>query len=251
MEKTIDTLLSHRSIRNYSDKEIDDVTLDLILKAACNGSTTGNMQLYSIIITRDKEKMKSMAPFHFNQPIATNAPLLLTFCADFNRFYKFCEYRDAETDAYDNIQSYHWAVIDAIIAAQNACVAAESLGLGICWLGTITYNVDKFIDFLKLPERVIPVACISVGYPASDPGLTDKLPVEAFIHRETYSDYTKEDIDRLYKEKEENPNTLRLYEENGIRNLARIFTEKRYTKKDNEHFAAILTEALKKQKFMP
>lgn len=251
MEKTIDTLLSHRSIRNYSDKEIDDVTLDLILKAACNGSTTGNMQLYSIIITRDKEKMKAMAPFHFNQPIATNAPLLLTFCADFNRFYKFCEYRDAETDAYDNIQSYHWAVIDAIIAAQNACVAAESLGLGICWLGTITYNVDKFIDFLKLPERVIPVACISVGYPASDPGLTDKLPVEAFIHRETYSDYTKEDIDRLYKEKEENPNTLRLYEENGIRNLARIFTEKRYTKKDNEHFAAILTEALKKQKFMP
>ncbi len=251
MEKTIDTLLSHRSIRNYSDKEIDDVTLDLILKAACNGSTTGNMQLYSIIITRDKEKMKAMAPFHFNQPIATNAPLLLTFCADFNRFYKFCEYRDAETDAYDNIQSYHWAVIDAIIAAQNACVAAESLGLGICWLGTITYNVDKFIDFLQLPERVIPVACISVGYPASDPGLTDKLPVEAFIHQETYSDYTKEDIDRLYKEKEENPNTLRLYEENGIRNLARIFTEKRYTKKDNEHFAAILTEALKKQKFMP
>ncbi|MCL2247544.1 MAG: nitroreductase family protein, partial [Lentimicrobiaceae bacterium] len=153
MNSTVKTILEHRSIRKFTSQDIDEQTLDLILKAACNGSTMGNMQLYSIIVTKDKEKMKAMAPFHFNQPMATNAPVILTFVADFNRFNKYCKYRDAATDAYSNLQSYHWAVIDAIIAAQNACVAAESLGLGICWLGTITYNADKFIEALQLPQH--------------------------------------------------------------------------------------------------
>lgn len=251
MNNTIETIFSHRSIRKFTEEKIDEKTLDLILRAACNGSTMGNMQLYSIIITKDKTRMQEMAPYHFNQPIATNAPLILTFCADFNRFNKFCLYRDAQTDAYNNLQSYHWAVIDAIIAAQNACVAAESLGLGICWLGTITYNVDQFINILKLPQNVIPVACISFGYPAETPDLTDKLPLEALIHKEYYHDYSEEDINHLYEEKEKNPNTLKLYEENQMDNLAKIFTEKRYTKKDNEQFATLLINALKKQNFIP
>ena len=249
MNNTIETILKHRSIRQFTDEKVAPDTLELILKTACNGSTTGNMQLYSIIVTQDKERMKEMAPFHFNQPIATNAPLILTFCADFNRFNKFCLYRDANTQAYSNMQSYHWAVIDAVIAAQNACVAAESLGLGLCWLGTITYNVDKFIDILKLPQHVIPVACIAFGYPDNIPELTDKLPFESFVHQEYYHDYNKENIDRIYKEKEENPNTLKLYAENGINNLAKIFTEKRYCQKDNEHFAQILVNTLKTQGF--
>lgn len=250
MNEVIKTMLEHRSIRKYTDQKIEKETLDLILRAACNGSTTGNMQLHSIIVTEDKEMMKKMAPYHFNQPISTNAPLILTFCADFNRFNKYCEYRGADTTAYNNIQSYHWAVADAIIAAQNACVAAESLGLGICWLGTITYNVDKFIDAMNLPQNVIPLACISIGYPAENPPLTDKLPVEALIHRETYQDYTEESINRFYQEKEAHPNTKKLLEDNQLENLAKIFTEKRYTKKDNEHFANVLIEALKKQKFL-
>jgi len=250
MNPTIETILTHRSIRKFTDEKITPQTLELILKAACNGSTTGNMQLYSIIVTQDKERMKEMAPFHFNQPIATNAPLILTFCADFNRFNKFCLHRDANTKAYSNMQSYHWAVIDAVIAAQNACVAAESLGLGLCWLGTITYNMDKFIEILKLPQHVIPIACIAFGYPVNMPELTDKLSFEAFVHQEYYHDYDKEDIDRIYKEKEENPNTLKLYADNGMSNLAKIFTEKRYCQKDNEHFAQILVNVLKEQGFL-
>lgn len=250
MNATIQTILEHRSIRQFTDQKIEQEKIDLILRAACNGSTTGNMQLYSIIVSEDKEMMRQLSPYHFNQPIATNAPLMLTFCADFNRFNRYCEYRGATTDAYQNLQSYHWAVIDAVIAAQNACVAAESLGIGICWLGTITYNVNHFIDAFQLPENVIPVACISLGYPASIPELTDKLPVQAMVHHETYKDYTKDDINRLYREKESHPNTLKLLEDNQLDNLAKIFTERRYTKKDNEHFAQVLLEALKKQKFI-
>ena len=250
MNSTIKTLLEHRSIRKYLDKPVDKEILQLILKAACNGSTMGNMQLYSIIITQDKEKMKMMAPYHFNQPIATNAPLILTFCADFNRFAKYCQFRDADTTTYDNLQSYHWALIDAIIAAQNACVAAESLGLGICWLGTITYNADKFIEALSLPSRVVPVACISIGYPDESPELTDKLPLEAFVHHEVYDDYDENMINKLYREKENDPRTLQLFQENQLPNLARIFTEKRYKKGDNEHFAKVLMEVIKAQGFL-
>jgi nitroreductase len=250
MNDTIKTILEHRSIRKFTDQSIDPSTLETILKAAANGSTMGNMQLYSIIVTQDKEKMKEMAPFHFNQPIATNAPLILTFCADFNRFNTYCSYRDAETTAYNNIQSYHWAVIDAIIAAQNACVAAESLGLGICWLGTITYNADKFIQSFNLPKGVVPVACISIGYPAETPELTDKLPLEALVHFETYKNYSEEKINQLYTEKEAHPTTRMLLAENQLPNLARIFTEKRYKKSDNEYFATVLTNVLKEQGFL-
>lgn len=250
MNDTLKIMFDHRSIRKYSDQPITKETLQHILQAACNGSTMGNMQLYSIIVTQDKEKMKEMAPFHFNQPIATNAPLILTFCADFNRFNKYCSFRDAETTAYNNLQSYHWAVIDAIIAAQNACVAAESLGLGICWLGTITYNADKFISAFDLPKEVMPVACISFGYPDETPDLTDKLPVEAIVHYEKYTDYSEKSINQLYKEKELHQNTLKLLEENQLPNLARIFTEKRYKKADNEYFATVITKVLKEQGFL-
>ena len=144
MSDVLETLYHHVSVREYTDQKVDETVLNQILKAACSGSTMGNMQLFSIIVTEDDEMKRKMAPFHFNQPMATQAPLILTFCADFRRFNRYCEFRDAETEAYSNLQSYHWAVTDALIAAQNACVAAESLGLGFCWLGTITYNADKF-----------------------------------------------------------------------------------------------------------
>ena len=250
MNETLNTIFNHVSVREYLDRKVDEETLNLILKAACSGSTMGNMQLFSIIVTRDEEMKKKLAPLHFNQPMATQAPLILTFCADFRRFNRYCEFRDAETEAYSNLQSYHWAVIDALIAAQNACVAAESLGLGFCWLGTITYNVDKFIEVLNLPKHVIPVACIPMGYPVAKPALTQKLPVEAMVHYETYQDYDKEKIDQLYAEKESSEETQQLLRENDLPNLAQIFTQRRYVKADNEHFAKVLLDALKKQGFM-
>jgi nitroreductase len=246
----LETIRAHRTIRKYENRTIEAAHKEAILKAACNGSTMGNMQLYSIIITEDKEMMQRMAPYHFNQSMATNAPLILTFCADFNRFNRYCACRDAQTDAYKNLQSYHWAFTDAIIAAQNACVAAESLGIGLCWLGTITFNMDKFIDILQLPENVIPVACISFGYPAEMPALTDKLPLEALVHQETYHNYSDADIEQLYHDKEQHSNTLQLLKENDLPNLAQIITQRRYTKKDNEAFEKVLIKALKKQGFL-
>ena len=247
---TLETLFNHVSVREYSDRPVEEETLNLILKAACSGSTMGNMQLFSVIVTRDEAMKAKLAPFHFNQPMATSAPVILTFCADFRRFNQYCRFRDANTEAYSNLQSYHWAVTDALIAAQNACVAAEALGLGFVWLGTITYNVDKFVDALQLPKHVIPVACIPMGYPVKKPALTQKLPVETFVHREVYRDYDEQRIDEFYREKENSEETANILKENpDCDNLAQVFTKHRYTQPDNEHFAQVLKETLERQGF--
>lgn len=246
--EAIQTILSHRTVRAYKNTPIADEIMNDILNSAVRGSTTGNMQLYSIIITKDDEMKKKLAPLHFNQKMVTEAPVTLTFCADFNRFNKWCESRNVKP-VYDNFQSFSWAFIDAIIAAQNACIAAEAHQLGICYLGTTTYTADKIIDLLKLPKGVVPITTITIGYPEILPELTDRLPLEAVVHHEVYQEYDEQRINALYKEKEELPSTKKLLEENQLDSLARIFVEKRYTLKDNVHFSKVFLNVLENQGF--
>ena len=145
----LNVLLNHRSIRKYTSQDIPDSLLNDILEAGIRASTTGNMQVYSIVVTRDPERRKKLAPLHFSQPMVAQAPVVLTFCADFNRFNKWCEQRNA-TPGYDNFLSFMTASIDALLLAQNVCLAAESEGLGICYLGTTTYMADKIpIHYLQ------------------------------------------------------------------------------------------------------
>ena len=249
MTNTLKTLLDHRTIRSYRPQNIEDALLEQILLAAVRGSTTGNMQPYSIIITKDEAMKAKIAPLHFNQKPVLEAPVILTFCADFNRFNKWCQYRDTQTDCYSNMQSFMWAAIDAVIATQNACIAAESFGLGICYIGTVTYNAAQLKEIYQLPKNVVPITCITLGYPAENPPLTDRLPLNAVIHNERYQDYSQNAIDELYFEKENSDLTKKLLEENQLPNLAKIFTQNRYTKKDNEHFAKLFMDLLKEQDF--
>ena len=111
---------------------------------------------------------KALAPLHFNQKVVTEAPVLLTFCADFNRFNKWCLLGNAEP-GYDNFLSFVTASIDALLVAQTVCVAAESKGLGICYLGTTTYMAHKIIEVLKLPKGVVPITTVTMGWPAEIP----------------------------------------------------------------------------------
>lgn len=246
---TLTTLLEHRSIRKYKSDAIAQDIIDTILLAATRGANTGNMQLYSIIVTRDEEKKKKLWEYHFKQPMVLQAPLLLTFCADIHLFSQWCLQRKA-VPGYDNFLWYTNACIDATIAAQNAVVAAEALGLGTCYLGTTTYMAEQIIDQLQLPKGVIPVTTLVIGYPDGMPPLTDRLPVEALVHMETYHQYTPEEIDSLFAEKEALPQTEKLIKENQVENLAQVFTEKRYKKTDNIHFSATFLETLRKQEFI-
>ena len=245
----IDNLLSHRTIRKFKSDLVPNHILNLILQAAARTSTTGNMQVYSIIVTTDEEKKKELHKLHFGQAMILQAPMLLTFCADFNRFNKWCSQRKA-VPAYDNFLSFFTAAIDALIAAQNACVAAEAQGLGICYLGTTTYQAGKLADFFELPKGVVPITTIVLGYPDENPPLTDRLPLEAIVHYERYKDYSEKDIDRLYLEKENLDLTQKLLEENQLETLAQIFTRKRYPKKMNVDFSKVFLDVIEKQGFM-
>lgn len=242
-------LLERRSIRKYTSEPVDDKLLNEILEMGCRASTTGNMQVYSIIITRDEEMKKQLLPLHFGQKIVMNAPVVLTFCADFNRFNKWCRFRNADP-GYDNFLSFFTAAIDALLVAQTVCIAAESKGMGICYLGTTTYMAKGIIKAMKIPAGVIPVATVTMGWPAEKPADVGRLPLEAVIHNETYHDYDKTDIDRLYHDKEERSDSLQFIKENSKETLAQVFTDVRYKKADNVQFSRTLLEVLKEQGFM-
>jgi nitroreductase len=242
-------LSDRRSIRRYSSKPVDDKLLEYLLTMGCRASTTGNMQLYSIIITREEEKKLELSPLHFNQKMITETPVVLTFCADFNRFNKWCRLRNAEP-GYDNFLSFMTAAIDALLVAQTVCIAAESKGLGICYLGTTTYNAHKIIEVLKLPKGVVPVTTVTLGWPAEKPDQVDRLPLNAIIHHELYKDYTREDIENYYKEKEGRKDSQQFVMENKKETLAQVFTDVRYRKADNVFFSKILLQVLDEQGFM-
>ncbi len=247
--QTFDNLFNHRSIRKYQDTVVPDELLEKILLAGTRASTTGNMQVYSIVVTTQPELKKQLWECHFKQDMVLQAPVILTFCADFNRFNTWCRLRKAEP-GYDNFLSFFTAAIDALLVSQNVAVAAEEAGLGICYLGTATYMADRIIEVLGLPEGVVPVTALVMGYPAEQPGLTDRLPLEGVIHRETYREYTPADIDDIYREKEALPLTAALLEENQMETLAQIFAHRRYTKKDNVFFSKKFLEVIEKQGFM-
>ena len=137
-----------------------------------------------------------------------------------------------------------------VIAAQTFCIAAESAGLGICYLGTTTYNAQEIIGVLKLPELVVPITTITVGYPADIPDQTDRLPLESVVHFETYHDFTTEAIDKIYSEKETSEFYRQFVSENNKETLAQVFTDIRYSKKNNEFFSEKFINALKTQGFL-
>lgn len=249
MAEISDILLDRRTIRKYTSEPVDDKLLNELLRMGCRASTTGNMQVYSIIINREDEKKRELAPLHFNQKMITEAPVVLTFCADFNRFNKWCLLRNAEP-GYDNFLSFVTAAIDALLVAQTFCIAAEANGLGICYLGTTTYNAHKIIEVLKLPKGVVPITTVTIGWPAGKPEQVDRLPLDAIIHKETYCDYSRNSIEKYYKGKEERSDSQQFVNENNKGTLAQVFTDIRYKKADNIHFSKILLQVLKDQGFM-
>jgi nitroreductase len=249
MTQFSDILLSRRTIRKYSREPIDDKLLNELLNMGCRASTTGNMQVYSVVINRDETKKRELAPLHFNQKMITEAPVVLTFCADFNRFKMWCRLRKAEP-GYDNFLSFFTAAIDALLVAQTFCIAAESKGIGICYLGTTTYNAHKIIEVLNLPKGVVPVTTVTLGWPSEKPEQQDRLPLEAIVHYESYCDYTSDKIEQYYKEKEGRSDSQKFVNENNKETLAQVFTDVRYKKTDNDHFSKMMLQVLKEQGFM-
>ena len=245
----MESLNKRRSIRKYADKDVSNELLTRLLREAERTQTMGNLQLYSVVVTRSEEKKRQLAPAHFNQPMVTGAPVVLTFCADFRRTSRWAEARNA-VPGYDNFLSFINAASDALLYTQTFCNLADEEGLGYCYLGTTVYMPQQIIDVLELPRLVMPIATITLGWPDENPPLSDRLPIESIIHEETYRDYTPELIDRFYNAKESLEENKEFVKINNKETLAQIFTDIRYTKKDNEAMSEGFLEALRHQGFM-
>ena len=222
----MESIKNRRTIRKYKQQDISADLLNELLEESFRASTMGNMQLYSVVVTRDAEMKAKLAPAHFNQPMVTSAPVVLTFCADFNRFSKWCRQRKAEP-GYNNFISFLNAATDALLVTQNFCTLAEENGLGICFLGTTIYNPDQIIEILGLPEQV-----------------------RGIVHEERYHDYSPEMIDDIYAYKESLPENKHFVEINHTETLAQIFTNIRYKKSDNDYMSAGLKRVLIQQGFL-
>ena len=238
-----------RTIRKYTQQPVSDELLNRLIEEASRTQTMGNLQLYSVVVTRSNAMKEMLAPAHFSQPMVTEAPVVLTICADFRRTTDWCLQRQA-SPGYDNALSFINAATDALLFTQTFCCLAEEEGLGICFLGTTIYQPQTIINVLDLPELVFPVATLTVGWPAEQPNQTDRLPLQAILHKETYSAFTPERIDACYAEREALPENQHFVEVNEKETLAQVFTDIRYTRKDNEAMSEGLLTTLVRQKFL-
>jgi nitroreductase len=247
--KIMELLKLHRTIRKYQQLEIPDDLLNNILECGIRSSNTGNMQLYSIVVTRSIEKKVELSPLHFNQPMVMEAPLLLTICFDVNRFKLWCAANNAMVD-FTGLLWLLNGTIDSSILAQNVCIAAESHGLGICYLGTTLYNAPEISKVLNLPSGVIPITTLTVGYPEVVPELVDRLPLDSVVHYEEYHNYSTDLIREMYSFKEKLESSQRFVAENGKDNLAQVYTDVRYKSSDSHFFSKKLLKMLGEQGFV-
>lgn len=238
-----------KSIRSFSNREVTPELLDRILEAASKAPTMGNMQLYSVVETRRGESREQLEKLHFSQPASTGAPVLLTVCADFYMFSKWCKVENADP-GYDNFLSFLSALTDAVILSQQIVTIAEMEGLGTCYLGTVLYNADKISELLKLPELVVPVCTIALGYPDGEGVATERLPIDAWRHKEVYYDFNDLEVAELYKVKDEYPANREFVKENGKETLAQLFTDIRYPRGLNRSVSDMLLKLLKAKKYL-
>ncbi|MEZ4647183.1 MAG: nitroreductase family protein [Candidatus Eisenbacteria bacterium] len=254
---TFDTLNGHRSIRKYLGDPIPEEDLDRILHAATRASSSGNMQTYSMIVTTDPERKKTLWKLHFEQDMILQAPLLLTFVVDWHRMNRWCRLSGTEP-GYGNFLSFLVGFSDAFIAAQNAALAAEAMGYGICYMGTTLSAGVEIAKFLELPESVYPATTLVIGKPDEAPDLRARLPIEGLVHRETYQVPSDAEVLKTYEKREVEgwkrymsfPDLAALIEKSGVKNLAEVYTTLKYTKDENEEISRELMELLAEAGFL-
>lgn len=250
-------LRAHRSIRRYRPDPVADDVLTRILESALRASSSGNMQAWTVIVTRDPDLKRQLLEPHRGQTMVLEAPALLTFCSDLHRMRRWLALSNA-ADGFDGPFSFAVGAIDAILASQNAALAAEAEGLGICYLGSTFANADAIAAILDLPEGVVPVVGFVLGHPAEEPAPRDRLPLDGLVHHDTYQRPDDATIAATYQHREtagwerymSNPDLRRRVEESGVRNLAQIYSELKYTRADHATFADNVLRALRQQGFL-
>lgn len=226
-------LRAHRSIRKYKSTPIAPALIDEVLGEAIAGSSSsGNLNTFSMVLTRDAERRARLYELHLQQDMVLQAPLVITFNADTQRTRHWLRMHEAR-DNFNNFHGFLVAAFDAIILSQTVALAFEARGLGICYMGTTLNEAPAIAEFLQLPETVFPVTSLVVGYPDEAPEPRDRLPLRAYVHDEVYQTHSDAEITALYREREVSgwkrymdmgPDMAARMAEHGIRSLAQFYT---------------------------
>ncbi len=185
MNATIELMNAHRSIRKFSDREVDDHTLTTIISAAQCAATSHFVQAYTVIRVRDMTKRQTISELAGPQIWVARAPVFLIFCADLNRLETACGMHDTAVEK-GWAEQFVTATVDAALLAQNVLLAAESLGLGGVYIGGIRNDPQTVCDLLAIPDQVYPVFGMCLGWPAQDPPCKPRLPIEAVLFTDRY-----------------------------------------------------------------
>jgi nitroreductase len=237
-------LKRHRSIRRYRADPVDPAWVEQVCAEAIAGaSSSGNLNSVSLVLSRDPDRRRRLYELHFEQPMVLQAPLAITFCADWHRTRRWLRRRGAR-DNFNNLIGWHVAAFDAMIVAQNVCLGFEARGLGICYMGTTLHSMAEIAEFLELPDTCLPVTTIVVGWPDEDPPKRDRLPLAAFLHEERYRRDDDAQLDAVYAEREVRgwdrynaiPGMTEKLRAHGITSLAQFCTS--HLKYDPDQFAA-------------
>ena len=258
MQDLYELFARHRSIRQFRPDPVDPDVLERMLNRAIAGaSSSGNMQTFSVVVTRDQELREKLHPLHFHQDMVLEAPVLLTFCADFHRMRCWLAQREAP-DNFDNFMSFMIGAIDAVIVAQNVALAAEAEGLGICYMGTTLANCQAIGEVLQLPPNVVPVVGFVLGHPAEAPAKRDRLPLAGLVHDEVYHAADAAEIATVYRDREAagwqrymaDQRLREAVEAAGVSNLAQVYTTVKYTRASHLEYSRTVLGCLERQGFL-
>ena len=250
----------HRSIRRFTAQEVPADLIDEVLADAIRGSSSsGNLNTYSVVVSRDPARRETLYDLHQEQEMVRQAPVLLTFCADTRRTRDWLALHGAR-DNFDNFMGFLVAAFDAMILAQTTSLALEDRGLGICYMGTTLNQADRIIEFLELPPGVMPVTTLVVGWPDEAPEARDRLPLAAHVHRERYQAHDEAALRALYAAREARgmaryqalgPSEAQRWADHGIQNLAQFYTSAlKYSPEGLRWVSRMLLGQLPVQQFM-
>lgn len=206
MNETIKLLQNHKSIRKFNEEPVTEEEAELILGAATRGATAGNMMMYSIIKIRSRETLEMLAESCDNQPFIANASLALLFVIDNSKWHKYFEHRNIPVLFPDykgpTIGDLFLGLEDTMISAQNAVIAAESLGIGTCYIGDIMEKYEFHKELFNLPKYTIPAVLLVLGHYDFEPGLRSRFKDPFVIFEEEYPDITSDFIEEMFSEEE-------------------------------------------------
>ena len=251
MNQTLELVFNRKSVRVYKKKEISKEVKEKILAATLRAPTAGNMMLYSIIEVKDQSAKETLVRTCDNQPFIAQAPLVLLFLADYQRWYDYfhvsgveqlCDQKEIAMRKPEEGDLF-LACCDALIAAQTAVIAAESLGLGSCYIGDIMENYEEHKELFGLPRYVFPIAMLCFGYPTQqqqERELTPRFDKKYVIFEDRYNRLGRDDFEEMYRDPHE-----RLFGEReeikGARNIGQMM----YTRKFDSDFSREMSRSVR------